>query len=425
MHNDNPTRSISKGLHAAIVGSGAAGLFAAESLLALDPAVRVDVFERLTEPYGLVRYGIAPDHPRTRGVITKLATILAHDHLRLFTNVHVGRDITVDELRAHYRIILFATGAIEDRNLDIPGERLAGSYPAIEFVGWYNGHPDFRDRSFSFETPSAVVLGNGNVALDVTRILAKSAAELHHTDISPAAIAALERNPIQTIYLVGRRGPVQSSFSYKDLLELTELKNCSVHVDAADLELNDASRQELEAPSNRFARQNYELLRKHTDIPKQGKQIIVMFLRGPVALTGAVQVEGITLGKNRLDGGPHRQTARDTGAREHIPCGLVFRSIGFRGAPIAGVPFDTHAGIFANTDGRIQQDGQAVQGLYAAGWIRRGANGLIGDNKRDATTVVKHIVDDLPRLPSGGPVDRSTVDGFLRDKGLFPRRVSA
>ena len=304
-------------LRVAIVGSGPSGFYAAEALLKSSHAVSVDMYERLPVPYGLVRSGVAPDHAKLKQVIDVYAKIAEQPGFSFFGNVTIGQDLGLAELRQSYHAVIFACGAEADRSLGIPGENLPGSHAATEFVGWYNGHPDFRDREFDFSTETAVVIGQGNVAADVARILAKSTDELARTDIAAHALEALAGSRIRDIHVVGRRGPVQAKFTSKELKEFGELQHATPVVETAALELNEASKRELEDAANSGARRNYDIFcsfaGRHAG--SAARRVVFSFLKSPVAIHGSTRVEAIELEDNELTGSPGGQSARGTGRR--------------------------------------------------------------------------------------------------------------
>jgi ferredoxin--NADP+ reductase len=388
-------------LRVAVVGSGPSGFYAAEALLKSGREVRVDMIERLPAPYGLVRYGVAPDHPKLKEPILVYSAIARLPHFSLLGNVTVGRDVSVDELRAHYHAVVFTCGAQTDRRLGIPGEDLPGSHTATEFVAWYNGHPDYRDHRFDLAQEAVAIVGQGNVAADLGRILAKSVDELRTTDIARHALDALAASRVKEIHVIGRRGPAQAKFTNKELKELGELANCDAIVAPQDLELNPASRAELEAKANFVAAKNVEILRQFALQPPAGKsrRLFFHFLQSPVAVAGNGRVEQVELARNRLEGEPFKQVAEETRVTELLECGLVFRSIGYSGVPMPGIPFDARRGVFPTQDGRIVDGaGAAMPGLYAAGWIKRGPTGIIGTNRADAVSTVKGLLADVPQL---------------------------
>jgi ferredoxin--NADP+ reductase len=412
-------------LRIAIVGSGPSAFYAAEGLFKSGRQVTVDMFERLPAPFGLVRHGVAPDHQKLKEPIRIYEGIAGTAGFRLFGNVTVGRDVAVDELRAAYHAVLFCCGAETDRRLGIPGEDLAGSHTATEFVGWYNAHPDYRDRAFDLSQEVAVIIGQGNVAIDVCRILAKTVDELKHTDIAEHALDCLAASRIREIHLIGRRGPAQAKFTTKEFRELGELADCDPVVDPADLALNAESLAELEERAGAVAKKNLEVLKGFAARPAGGKRrrVFLRFLLSPVELRGAERLEQVVLERNRLEGGPFQQTARGTGERLTVACGLLFRSIGYRGVAIPGVPFDARQGVFPSREGRIlDATGAPIPGLYASGWIKRGPTGIIGTNRADSLATVGSILADADSLNTGpkpGAAGLANLQG-----GQGPRVVS-
>jgi ferredoxin/flavodoxin---NADP+ reductase len=385
-------------LRIAIVGSGPSGFYAAEALLKSLLSVRIDMLERLPVPFGLVRYGVAPDHPKLKQPTVIFDKIAKSPDFTFLGNVTVGRDVDVEQLRTTHHAILLACGAESDRRLGLPNEDLSGSHTATEFVGWYNGHPEYRDRSFDLSQEVAVIIGQGNVAIDVARILAKPIDELRGTDIAEHALDALNGSRVRDIHIIGRRGPAQASFTFKELRELGDLGGCATLVSASDLRLNSASLAELEDKNNYNAAKNVEILHSWTTrcATTAGKRIWFRFLQSPVAIAGNGELELITLERNRLMGPVFTQLAQGTGEKFDLNCGLLFRSIGYRGLPLPGVPFDPARGVFPSTAGRI--DG--MPGVYAAGWIKRGPSGIIGTNRADAVATVQSMLADLPHLDS-------------------------
>ena len=391
-------------LQVAVVGSGPSGFYAAEALLvAAGVVAHVDVVERMPVPYGLVRFGVAPDHPKLKEVILTYARIAQHERFRLVANVEVGSDVSVDELRRCYHAVVLACGASADRRLGIPGEDLTGSHAATEFVGWYNGHPDFRDCTFDFSHEVAVVIGHGNVALDLCRILAKSVGELRHTDIAEHALDALAASRVREIHLVGRRGPAQTKFTSKELREMGELAGCDAVVEAADVELDAASRAEIADRRNAIAAKNVEILRGFAHTGTKPKRCCFRFLLSPAAIEGGGRVERICLEKNRLVGEPFELRAIGTGASVTLDTGLVFRSVGYRGVALAGVPFDERAGVIPHREGRVMAADRPVSGLYVTGWIKRGPTGIIGTNRADSTATIDSLLADLPTFEAERP----------------------
>ncbi len=410
--------SESNPLQVAIVGSGPSGFYAAEALLRADLSVRVDIIERLAAPFGLVRSGVAPDHPKLKRPIAVYERIAQAPEVSFLGNVTVGRDLELDELRRSHHAVVFASGAETDRAMGIPGEDLEGSHTATEFVGWYNGHPDYRDRVFDLGHRVAVIIGQGNVASDVCRILAKTVDELGHTDIAEHALAVLARSQIREIHVIGRRGPTQAKFSHQELRELGELADCDPIVDPDDLELDPRSQAELDDAQGKAVARNMAIFRDFASRPDPTKRRCCRFhfLSSPVELAGDGRLERVVLERNRLEGEPFRQRARGTGETRELDCGLLFRSIGYRGVAMAGVPFDARRGVFANRDGRLIEGGQAVPGLYATGWIKRGPSGLIGTNRADSVATIGALIEDLPGFDAAA---RPGADGL---RALLDRR---
>lgn len=407
-------------LRAAVVGSGPAGFYVAAALFSAPHSVCVDLFERLPVPFGLVRAGVAPDHPKTKSVLRVFDKLANREGFSFLGNVTVGRDISIEELRAHYDVVVFATGAEVAADLGIPGERLSGSHSADEFVGWYNGNPELREARFDFSQKVAVVIGQGNVATDVVRMLALPADALKKTDVCAHALEALAESRVEDIYLIGRRGPVQAKFTQQELEELGEMADCDVVLDPADLALDPLSQAELDAPKNFNSKRNMPVFEGYAKrpAPTKRRRLHIRFLESPVEIVGHERVEGIVLEKNRLEGEPFRLKAQGTGVRETLPCGLVFRAVGHRGVAIPGVPFDTKRGVIPNEAGRVVENGVAIPGLYASGWIKRGATGLIGTNKADGIETVDRIVEDVASLSPCATPDSDAVRSVLAERGI-------
>jgi ferredoxin/flavodoxin---NADP+ reductase len=408
-------------LRVAVVGSGPAAFYAAAALLASeDPQVEVDMVERLPTPWGLVRLGVAPDHPQLKSVSRAFERIAARPGFRFLGNVEVGRDVTHHELAALYDAVVYAVGSQADRRLGIPGEELPGSWAATELVAWYNGHPDYQHLDFDLSHERVVVVGNGNVALDVARMLALTEEELAPTDTTDAAIEAIVSSGIREIVVVGRRGPVQAAWTSTELGELGELAGADVIVDPAELELDLASAAELEAASN-VVQRNVEILRDFASRKPSGKPrtVRLRFRASPIAILGEERVEGVELAHNRLE--PDERGSVQAVATEEVEavsCGLVFRSVGYRGIGIPDVPFDERSGTIPNDGGRVlDESGAPIAGLYCAGWIKRGPTGVIGTNKKDATETVELLLEDARagRLPER---DGRTIVELLADRGL-------
>jgi ferredoxin--NADP+ reductase len=411
-------------LRVAIIGAGPSGFYAAEHLQKQEPGVEIDLFDRLPTPFGLVRGGVAPDHPKIKSVTRVYDKIAARPGFRFLGNVEFGRDLSLEEMAGHYHAVILSSGAPTDRALGIPGEELPGSRTATEFVGWYNGHPDFRDLEFDLSQEDVVVVGVGNVAMDVARILCRTPAELAATDIAPHALEALSASRVRTVHVLGRRGPAQAAFTNPEIKELGELDAADIVVDPAELELDPASRDLLAQGDDRAAQKNLDTLTEFAARPAGSKRqkIVMRFCVSPVALEGLVRVERVRVVKNRLepDGrGGVKPVA--TGEEEIIPAGLVFRSVGYRGVALPGVPFDERACVIPNDGGRVRTiEGATVTGLYTAGWIKRGPSGVIGTNKPDAVETVDLLLADFREdrlLPPGEP-DASAIPALLRARGV-------
>lgn len=394
-------------LRVAIIGSGPSGFYATEALIKSGLNVEIDLIERLPAPYGLVRNGVAPDHPKLKQAIEVYKKVAQNPEFNFVGNVTVGVDITAEDLQQTYHAVMYTCGAETDRRLGIPGEDLAGSHTATEFVGWYNGHPDYRDRSFDLSHETAVVIGQGNVAADVARILAKSVDELKHTDIAQHALDALAESRVRTIYVVGRRGPAQAKFASKELKEFLEIENCRPYIDPVELELNPASEEEINSKAGRGNKKNVEIFHQFAGSEDAGKPriCIATFLKSPLRLEGGERLEKVVFETNELSGEPFGQSAQGTGQTTEIACGILFRSIGYNGVPIPGVPFYDRWGTIPNDAGRItsEQGGAVVPGLYTAGWIKRGPSGIIGTNRACAVESVESLLADLGQLDADRP----------------------
>ncbi len=388
----------------AIVGSGPSGFYAAEALIKSEVNVKVDILERLPSPFGLVRSGVAPDHQKLKQAIKLYEKIAESPEFNLIANVTVGTDISVKELCDAYHAVIFTCGAESDRKLGVPGEDLEGSYTATEFVGWYNGHPDYRDREFDLSHDVAVIIGQGNVAADVSRILSKTINELRHTDIAQHALDTLAESKIKEIHVIGRRGPAQAKFTPKELREFGELADCEPVVLEQDLILNTESEQELLEKSNIGSKKIYDLFcefsKRQLDSEKS-KKCFFSFLMSPKELIGNTKLEKIILEKNKLSGEPFKQSARGTGETIELDTGILFRSIGYRGVPIEGIPFNESWGTIPNDKGRVtDSNNNVVDQLYTAGWIKRGPSGIIGTNRACSVETVECLIQDIKKLNS-------------------------
>ncbi len=403
-------------LRAAIIGSGPAGFYAAESVLGSpEVTVEVDMFDRLPTPFGLVRAGVAPDHPKIKNVIRRYEKTAATEGFRFFGNVEIGRELHPTELAERYHAVIYAYGSSTDRKLGIPGEELPGSYAATEFVAWYNAHPDFADHEFDLSCERVVVIGNGNVAADVARMLALTRAELEETDTADHAIEPMAESGVREIVVLGRRGPAQAAFTNPEVRELGEMIDADVVIDPAEVELDPLSRAYIESDeADMTSRKNVDIFTDFSTRQPEGKRrrIVLRFLCSPLELKGDGRVESIVIGRNELvEGKGGRLSARDTGKREELECGLVFRSIGYLGVGLAGIPFDHDRGVIRNEAGRVlDEDGAQVEGQYVVGWIKRGPSGVIGTNKKDAQETIDNLFEDLeagriPEPSGGSPIE--------------------
>ena len=408
-------------LRVAVIGSGPSGFYAAEALLQSGLNLTVDIIERLPAPYGLVRYGVAPDHPKLKEVVQVFARIAGNDACSLIGNTTVGRDVSMRGLGELYHAVVVAAGASRDKRLGIPGEQLAGVHSATDFVGWYNGHPDCAHLQFDLSHETAVVIGQGNVALDVCRILAKSVDELRHTDIASHALEVLASSRVRDIQLVGRRGPVQAKFSPKELRELGHLDHCSALVDERDLSLSAACLTELKHPHADAAAKNLQLLHDFAQAAQiKAKQCRVRFLMTPLEIQGDTQARRIVFGRNELHGPAFEQQARCTDERIALDTGLVFRSVGYRSEPFDTLPFDAARGLIPHVDGRVACEGVTDARVYVTGWIKRGPTGIIGTNRADSVASVQALLADLPSMPAAPKLGGGALREYLRRHGRQP-----
>jgi ferredoxin--NADP+ reductase len=411
-------------LRVAIIGTGPSGFYAAEHLLKQQPGVEIDLFDRLPTPYGLVRGGVAPDHQKIKSVIRVYEKIAANPAVRFYGNVEFGGSLDRADLLRHYHSVIYAVGAPNDRVLGLPGENLPGSHAATEFVAWYNGHPDYRDRVFDLSQEQVAVIGMGNVAVDVVRILARTPEELRATDIADHALEALSQSRVRDIYMIGRRGPVQGAFTNPELKELGEMSGADIDVRGEDLELDAEAAARLAAMDDKTPEKNLQTLRAFATRPRSGKPrtIHLRFCLSPVELRGEGRVEQLVLVRNRLvprEGGDYR--AEPTGEQEILPAGLVFRSVGYLGMALPGLPFDARRGVIPNESGRVlNAPGQPAPGEYTVGWIKRGPSGVIGTNKPDAVESADALLADLRSgklNPPAAPA-REAVEALLAGRGI-------
>jgi len=387
----------------AIIGSGPAAFYAAEHLLKQDNlTLEVDMFERLPTPFGLVRGGVAPDHPKIKTVTKAYTHVAENPRFRFYGNVEFGKHLKLTDLRQHYHQILYATGAQTDRHMGIPGEDLAGSHPATEFVAWYNGHPDYQHLQFDLTQERAAVVGVGNVAIDVARMLCRSPQELKETDVADQALAALSQSKIKEVYLLGRRGPAQAAFSNPEIKEVGEMVDADVFTRADETHLDPLSQHALATSGDRSLNKKVEILQSYATRQPTGKsrQLIIRFLVSPVELIGDKQgrVTKMRLVKNELVASETGSiNAKATDQFEELSVGLVFRSVGYRGVPLPEVPFHERWGVILNEQGRVIDPAtkQPRRGEYTSGWIKRGPSGVIGTNKPDSIETVTCMLEDL------------------------------
>ena len=412
-------------LRVAVVGSGPSGFYAVDALLKSAPGIQVDLIDRLPTPYGLVRGGVAPDHPKIKSVTRVFEKTAQLSGFRFIGHVHIGEDVSTAELRRCYDAVIYAIGAETDRHLDIPGEHLQGSHPATELVAWYNGHPDYADRRFDLTVPSVAVIGIGNVAMDAVRILSSSPDRLATTDLALHALDALRAANFTDLHIIARRGPVQAACTTPELRELGELDGVDVMVHPRDLELDPVSAAHLAEGGDRTAENNLAILRQWAERGSTGapRRIHFHFSASPVEITGTHRVEGIVVARNTLvaDGhGSVRAVITDE-TRTH-PVGMVLRSVGYRGVALEGLPFDHARGIIPNMGGRVVEGpGSAtmIRGVYVTGWIKRGPHGIIGTNKTCAAETVDHLLADAVAgriAPAEGRA--GDFDQLLQDRGI-------
>lgn len=388
-------------LRVAIVGSGPSGFYAADHLQKqADLSVEIDMFERLPTPYGLVRGGVAPDHPKIKAVTKVYDRIASQPNFNFYGNVTFGQDVTIEDIARFYHAVIFAVGAQSDRQLGVPGEDLPGSHAATEFVAWYNAHPLYRDYQFDLSQENVAVIGVGNVAMDVVRILASTYDELYRTDIADYALDALKAGQVKNIYVLGRRGPAQSAFTNPEIKELGELVDADIIIDPSEIALDPLSQAFIDSGADKTATRNVEIMREYSARSPKGKsrRIIMRFLTSPVELIGTDRVEAIKIVKNELYADERGELrARPTDEYETIPVGLVFRSVGYRGVRMPDVPFYEKWGIIPNDKGRVLTDlkGERVIGNYVAGWIKRGPSGIIGTNRPDSVETIEALLEDM------------------------------
>lgn len=413
-------------LRLAIVGAGPAGIYAADILLKHERGfdVSIDLFEQLPAPYGLVRYGVAPDHPRIKGIITALREVVDRGDIRIFGNVTYGRDITLADLKRHYHAVIFATGAMKDADLEIPGIDLPGSYGAADFVSWYDGHPDV-PREWPLDAREVAVIGNGNVALDVARMLAKHPEDLMPTEIPPNVEAGLTASRVTDVHVFGRRGPMQVKFTPLELRELGELRDVDMIVHDEDFDYDEGSRRAIESNKQLVVIDRIFTQWRQREVGTASRRLHLHFFARPVEVVAGDdgRVAAYRYERTEPDG---EGGVRGTGEFREVPVQAVYRAVGYFGSPLDGIPFDERRGIIPNHEGRVLRDdpssphqtNEFLPGVYATGWIKRGPVGLIGHTKSDAMETVSHLVNDQASWWSPAEPDEAAVTELLESRGV-------
>jgi ferredoxin/flavodoxin---NADP+ reductase len=407
-------------LRLAIVGAGPAGIYAADILLKAERGfdVSIDLFEQLPAPYGLVRYGVAPDHPRIKGIITALRDVLDRGDIRIFGNVNFGTDITLDDLKRHYNAVIFATGAVRDAGLDIPGIDLEGSYGAAEFVSWFDGHPDV-PRTWPLEAESVAVIGNGNVALDVSRILAKHAEDLLPTEIPDNVYEILQKSPVTDVHVFGRRGPAQVKFTPLELRELGELRDVDMIVHDEDFDYDEQSKDAIASNKQVMVIDRVLQQWRQREVGAASRRLHLHFYAKPLEVLADDdgRVRAIRYERTEPDG---EGGVRGTGEIREVEIQALYRAVGYFGSPLPEIPFDKKHGVIPNHEGQVlrKEDNERMYGVYATGWIKRGPVGLIGHTKSDAMETIKHVINDQGNWWSPTDPDEESVDNLLRERGV-------
>ena len=394
-------------LSVAIIGSGPAAFYTADALVKSDSECQIDIIERLPCPYGLIRFGVAPDHEKTKNVMRAFAKTALHENVNYYGNVGVGKDIGLNEIRELYDAVVLAVGAGSDRAVGIPGEDKKGVIGSATFVNWYNGHPDCRNLNPDLNAGAAVVLGNGNVAIDVARVLVKTPAEMAATDLPDYAAQPIQASPLKDVYMVGRRGPNEAKYTNVELREMGHLENCVPQVDAA--QLPDSVEGEMSDRDRRLTEKNLATVREFLDrkADEKPKRVHFVFFAQPVEILGDAQVTGVRFERTEVRDG----RAVGLGKFFEIPCGLVIAAIGYTSRPVADTPFDEQSGIVRNDEGRV------ADGLYAVGWIKRGPTGVIGTNKLDGKVAAEQILADHGAT-GGGKSSRAALEALLAERGV-------
>lgn len=399
--------------HVAIIGSGPSGFYAAERLLRKNEQIVVHMFEQLLTPYGLLRGGVAPDHQKMKSVASAYEKIALSERFHFWGGLKIGQDVCIHTLKEYYSAVVIATGANGDRQLNIEGTQLQGYHSATEFVGWYNSHPHFVDQNFDFTAQNVAIIGQGNVAVDVARILAKTEEELSPSDISLKALASMKKKAIKNIYLIGRRGPIQAAFTELEIKELANLSKATPYVDPEELILSEIDQAELAESAK--ARKNLAILQQYTQKPNNAECILhIKFFRSPVKIIGKDKVESIDLEINQLTGEAGQQRTVGTQEIENLNVDLIFTSIGYKGSPIDKIPFESQKGIIPNQEGRILENNTVLPGFYTCGWIKRGPSGVIGTNRKDSFETIDHLLNDLEALPVPNKNPESLIDSLRK-----------
>ena len=407
-------------LRLAIVGAGPAGIYAADLLIKSelrDFEVSIDLFDLLPAPYGLVRYGVAPDHPRIKGIIRALYEVLDRGDIRFFGNVKYGTDITLEDLKKHYNAVIFSTGAIKDADLNIPGIDLDGSYGAADFVNWYDAHPDV-PRTWPLNAREIAVIGNGNVALDVARVLVKHPQDMLSTDIPANVYEGLKSSPVTDVHVFGRRGPAQVKFTPLELREATHIEGVDCIVYDEDFKYDEGSQEAIDSNNQtRVMVNTLEALRAEPQNTGAPRRLHLHFFSAPVEVLGEDgKVAGIRIERTELDG---RGGVTSTGEFREIPVQAVYRAVGYFGSELDQIPYDAKYGVIPNDGGRVlYADGKQIDGVYATGWIKRGPVGLIGHTKSDALETIGHVIGDRAKWWSPENADESAVDALLNSRGV-------
>ena len=404
-------------LRLAIVGAGPAGIYAADILLKHERPfdVSIDLFERLPAPYGLVRYGVAPDHPRIKGIIGALKDILDTGKIRLFGNVTYGEDITLEDLKRHYHAVIFSTGAIADADLDIPGIQLPGSYGAADFVSWYDGHPDV-PRTWPLAAKNIAVVGNGNVALDVARMLVKHPEDLLPTEIPDNVFEGLQASPVTDVHVFGRRGPMQVKFTPLELRELGELRDVDMILHDEDFDYDDAAREAIASNKQLVVIDRIFQSWRARETGKASRRLHFHFYAKPVEVVGSDAVSAFRFERTTPDGAGG---VVGTGEMRELPIEALYRAVGYFGSALPGIPFDERRGVIPNHEGQVlADDNSIVPGVYATGWIKRGPVGLIGHTKSDAMETIQHVVNDQRSWWSPAEPDEDAVTSLLSSRGV-------